>query len=189
MLVAPAEDLTVTEVYDLNRYGEIMLAQGGRLVTPTEAAEPGPAASAVAEENTRRSLLLDDGRTANLSTTGQAPPHLTVDDPVRVGDTAQLEPVVLSYGFDAWRLEPADGTAEGTTFAPTNPRPAGRDEVGGDLRIADFNVLNYFVDFPSDYGDQARGATNAAELAEQQAKEVTAITALNADVITLHEIE
>lgn len=189
MLVAPASDLTVSEVYNLNRYGEITLAQGGRLITPTETVDPGPAAAAAMQANAERSLLLDDGRTANLSTSGEAPPYLTVDDPVRVGDTAQLEPVVLSYGFDAWRLEPADGTPEGTTFAATNARPAAPGAVGGDLRIADFNVLNYFVDFPSEFGDRARGASDAAELAQQQAKEVTAITALDADIITLHEIE
>jgi predicted extracellular nuclease len=50
-------------------------------------------------------------------------------------------------------------------------------------------VLNYFVDFPGEYGDDARGAANAAELTEQQAKILTAITALDADVLTLHEIE
>ena len=189
MLVAPTAPLTVTEVYNLNRYGEISLAQGGRLITPTETAEPGAEAKAAAAANAARTVLFDDGRTTNLSTAGEAPPFLTLDDPVRVGDTAQLEPVVLSYAFNAWRLEPADGTAAGTTFAATNPRPATPAAVGGDLRIADFNVLNYFVDFPSDFGDKARGATNADELAEQQAKIVTAITALDADVITLHEIE
>jgi 5'-nucleotidase len=188
MLVAPDAELTVTELYNLNRYGEMMLASGGRLVTPTEVAEPGDAGAAVAAENARRSIVFDDGRTANLLKAGEAPPYLTVDDPVRVGDTAVLEPVVLSYGFGAWRLQPADGTAEGTTFTPTNPRPAAPDEVGGDLRIADFNVLNYFVDFPSQY-PSARGAKDAEELAEQQAKIVTAITAMDADVITLHEIE
>jgi 5'-nucleotidase len=189
MLVAPGEDLTVTEVYDLNRYGEIELAQGGRLITPTEEVPPGPQATAQAASNSARSVLFDDGSRANLSTSGQAPPFLTVDGPVRVGDTAHLEPVVLSYGFDSWLLEPADGTAEGTTFAATNPRPAAPEAVGGDLRIADFNVLNYFVDFPAQFGDDARGAANADELAEQQTKIVNALKALDVDVITLHEIE
>jgi 5'-nucleotidase len=190
MLVAPASNLTVTEVFNLNRFGEIVLAAGGRLISPTEAAEPGPASAQVAADNAARSIVLDDGRTTNYSTgTAQAPPYLTIDDPVRVGDTAQLQPQVLSYGFSLWRLQPADGTADGNSFAATNPRPAAPAAVGGDLRIADFNVLNYFVDFPAQFGDDARGATNAEELAEQQAKIVTAITALDADVITLHEIE
>jgi 5'-nucleotidase len=189
MLVAPAEALSVTELFDLNRFGEIQLAQGGRLITPTEEVPPGPQATAQVAANAARSVLLDDGLTANLSTSNQPPPFLEVNDPVRVGDTAHLEPVVLSYGFGSWLLEPADGTAAGTTFEATNPRPEAPAEVGGDLRIADFNVLNYFVDFPSEFGDDARGAANADELAEQQAKIVNAITALHADVITLHEIE
>jgi 5'-nucleotidase len=191
MLVAPSSALTVTEVFNLNRYGEILLAAGGRLISPTEAAEPGAASTQVAVDNAARSIVLDDGRTTSFSTANPplAPPYLTLTDPVRVGDTAQLQPQVLSYAFDLWRLEPADGTADGNTFAATHPRPAAPAAVGGDLRIADFNVLNYFVDFPSQFGDNARGATDADELAEQQAKIVTAITSLNADLITLHEIE
>jgi 5'-nucleotidase len=191
MLVIPSSPLTVTEVFNLNRYGEIMLAAGGRLLSPTEAADTGGPSAKVAAENAARSIVLDDGSTANYSTAKPpaAPPYLTLDDPVRVGDTAQLQPQVLSYGFGLWRLQPADGTVDGNTFDATNPRPAAPAEVGGDLRIADFNVLNYFVDFPSQFGDNARGATDADELAEQQAKEVTAITTLDADVITLHEIE
>jgi 5'-nucleotidase len=96
---------------------------------------------------------------------------------------------VLTYSFGEFALEPADGTAAGNEFPAANPRPTTAPAVGGDLTISDFNVLNYFVDFPSEFGDEARGAANAEELAEQQAKIVTAITALDADVLTLHEIE
>jgi 5'-nucleotidase len=192
MLVAPTEPLTVTEVFNLTNYGELLLSQGGRLISPTEAADPGPASQSVAEQNELRSIILDDGRSTDLSPFGKPllePPYLEVEDPIRVGDTAVLEPVVLHYAFGAWRLQPADGSAVGSTFDATNPRPAAPAAVGGDLRIADFNVLNYFVDFPSEFGDDARGAADAAELAQQQAKIVTAITTLDADVITLHEIE
>jgi len=189
MYVAPAGTLTVTEVYELNRYGQVQLAQGGRTVTPTEEAEPGPAAIALQASNAARSILLDDGRTTNLSTAGEAPPYLTIDDPVRVGDTATLQPQVLTYSFGEFVLEPADGTAEGNTFPATNPRPAAPAAVGGDLRIGDFNVLNYFVDFPAQFGDSARGADDAAELAQQQAKIVNALATMDADVLTLHEIE
>jgi 5'-nucleotidase len=191
MFVAPTSALTVTEVFSLDTFGEIQLAQGGRLITPTEAAEPGPAAATVAAENARRSIVLDDGVSAQLNTQTPpaAPPYLAVAAPIRVGDTAVLEPVVLSQRLASYRFEPADGTAEGMTFTATNPRPAAPEAVGGDVRIADFNVLNYFVDFPSEFGDDARGATDAEQLAQQQAKIVNALTALDADVITLHEIE
>ncbi|MGZ4658976.1 MAG: ExeM/NucH family extracellular endonuclease [Blastococcus sp.] len=187
MLVTPATDLTVTEVYNLDYYGEVMLASGGRLITPTEIADPGQDAARVAAENKARSIVHDDGQTAVL--TGQAPPYLAAGDPVRVGDTARLQPVVLSQGHGAYRLEPADGTSDGTTFDATNPRPAAPAAVGGDLRIADFNVLNYFIDFPTATDNRPRGATNAAELTEQRTKIINAITTLNPDIATLHEIE
>ena len=61
---------------------------------------------------------------------------------------------MLGYGFDQWRLQPADGTADGT-FAPQNTRPAAPDEVGGDVQVGAFNVLNYFLTFG---GDGGRGA-------------------------------
>ena len=192
MLVAPADTLTVTDVYPLDSYGEVQVAVGGRLVTPTEAAEPGADAIAVAAANAARSILVDDGSTTNhapFDGPHTAPPYLTLDDPVRVGDTAVLQPQVLTDRFGDFLLEPADGTAEGNSFPATNPRPATPDPVGGDLRIGDFNVLNYFVDFPAQFGDDARGAEDAAELAEQQAKIVDALATMDADVFTLHEIE
>ena len=110
---------------------------------------------------------------------------IVFDDPVRVGDTAHIEPVVLGQDGATYVLQPADGTAEGSTFDATNPRPVAPAEVGGDLKIADFNVLNYFVTF----GGQSRGAANADELGEQQTKIVNALKTLDADIITLHEIE
>ena len=189
MLVAPTEPLTVTELFALNTFGEVRLSQGGRLVTPTEAAETGAAAEAVAAGNDARSIVLDDGSSRNLaprgSTTPATPPYLTSTDPVRIGDTAVLEPVVLGYGFDAYRLQPADGTADGTTFGADNPRPTAPPVVGGDIRVADFNVLNYFVTF----GGASRGAPTPAEFEQQEAKIVAALAAMDADVIALHEIE
>ena len=188
MLVEPTESLTVTEVFNLSNFGELVLAQGGRLISPTEAAEPGPASTAVAQQNELRSIVLDDGRTADLSPENAPllqPPYLTLNDPVRVGDTAVLEPVVLHQGFGAYRLQPSDGTADGMTFTATNPRPEAPATVGGDLTIADFNVLNYFVTF----GPTSRGAPNEAEKEQQEAKIVSAMLDMDADIFTLHEIE
>jgi 5'-nucleotidase len=189
MLVTPGPALTVSDVFELDYYGEITLSSGGRLLTPTEAADTGAPAEAVASDNALRSITLDDGSTATLAGPPRQPsPYLTVDDPVRVGDTARLQPEVLSYAHGLWLLEPADGTWQGTDFAATSPRPEDPPTVNGNLRIADFNVLNYFVDFPSEFPD-ARGAKDAAQLQKQQDKIVNAIAALNPDVATLHEIE
>ena len=111
---------------------------------------------------------------------------------LRVGDSVEsFGPAVLSYSFDEWRLQPttpvdADTPEAGrTTFKATNPRTAAPENVGGDVRVASFNVLNYFVHF----GGEARGAADEAGLARQEAKIVAAITALGADVVALEEIE
>jgi len=184
MLVRPVDTLTVSEVFDLTSFGELTLSEGGLLVQPTELARPGPEAQAVAADNTLRRIVLDDGVSARVTVNTR--PYLSPTTPVRVGDElAFVSPLVLGYGFDQWRLQPADGTAAGT-FAPQDTRPAAPDAVGGDVQVGAFNVLNYFVTLT---GPDARGATTPAAFERQAAKIVTAIGALDADVVTLMEIE
>ncbi|AGZ46679.1 putative 5'-nucleotidase [Actinoplanes friuliensis DSM 7358] len=194
MLVAPVGAYSVSDVFNTNRFGEVVLAAGNAPArVPTDVARPGTdAAAQVKAANKLGRILLDDGRTTNLSSAGLAPPYLSKDDPVRVGDTVEaFAPSVLGFGFSEWRLQPtlpvaADTPATGrTTFKDTNPRTPGPADVGGDIRLASFNVLNYFVHF----GGEARGATTPEALAKQQAKIVSAITALDADVVALMEIE
>jgi predicted extracellular nuclease len=184
MLVEPVDALTVSEVFDLTSFGELTLSEGGLLVQPTELARPGTAAEAIAAENTLRRIVLDDGLSSRVNVNTR--PYLSPTTPVRVGDELDFtSPLVLGYGFNQWRLQPADGTAA-ETFAPQNTRPAAPDPVGGDVQVGAFNVLNYFVTLS---GADARGATSPAEFEEQAAKIVTAIGALDADVVTLMEIE
>ncbi|MFL6124371.1 ExeM/NucH family extracellular endonuclease [Actinophytocola sp.] len=194
MLVAPVGDYTVSEVFNTNRYGEVVLAAGDRAApTPTDLFRPGsPEALNQANANKLGRLLLDDGSTTNLSTAGQLPPYVYPDAPLRVGDQVEaFAPTVLSYGFDEWRLQPTTPVTattpapQRTTFKSTNPRTPAPEDVGGDIRLASFNVLNYFVHF----GGDARGAADEAGLAKQETKIVSAISALGADVVALEEIE
>ena len=76
-------------------------------------------------------------------------------------------------------------------YQATNPRPASPQlKPARALRVASFNVLNFFNGasqtpaFPT-----KRGASNAQELARQQAKTIAALAALDADVIGLLEVE
>ena len=185
VLVAPADTLTVSEVFDLTTFGELTLSEGGVLVQPTELARPGTAeAEALATANALRSIVLDDAVSTRVSVTSR--PYLSPTTPVRVGDRlAFTAPLVLGEGFGAYRLQPADGSAAGT-FAPQDTRSAAPEEVGGDVQLATFNVLNYFLTWT---GTNARGARSAAQFERQAAKEVEAITALDADVVALLEIE
>jgi predicted extracellular nuclease len=106
---------------------------------------------------------------------------------LRSGDTVANLSGILSYGFSQYRLLP---TAT-PNFEHTNPRPSVPTEVAGtNLKVASFNVLNFFNGngvgggFPT-----ARGADTAIEFSRQKAKIVNAIVGLNADVVGLTEIE
>ena len=68
--------------------------------------------------------------------------------------------------------------------------------MGGTLKVATFNVLNYFTTLDGSgpicgpLSDQdCRGADNAGEFTRQRDKIITAITAIDADVVGLMEIE
>jgi 5'-nucleotidase len=195
MLVDPQGSYVVSSTHEVDRYGTVWLATGTTLpVKSTELARPGTAADEIAAENDDRTLLLDDGK--NNQVTGATQPYLTAGDPVRVGDGVELGDLtyVLHYGFNRWRLQPTtpiDATTPAdakASFPEANPRPASPVDVGGDLKVAAFNVLNYFTTFSNDDAD-ARGARNATQFAIQRAKIVAAINALGADVVALQEIE
>lgn len=58
--------------------------------------------------------------------------------------------------------------------------------MDGDLKVASFNVLNYFTTLT---GPDARGANDPEEFQRQEEKIVTALTEIDADVFGLIEIE
>lgn len=176
------QPLAATETRLADDFGEIRLSAGGALANPTDRVEPGAASRALALENDLRQVLLDDARDGSR----QEPiAYVAPDDTIRRGDTVTGLTGVLGYGFNAWRVQP---TAD-VTFAAVNPRPAAPDDVGGDLRLASFNVLNYFTTLTNEDAGFARGADDEASFALQEAKIVAAITALDADVVALQEIE
>ncbi|MGY4858278.1 ExeM/NucH family extracellular endonuclease [Cryobacterium sp. AP23] len=218
MLIAPTGDFTVTNNYTTNQYGEIGLASGTTpLVGATVTARPGTAEyTAALEANAARAVTLDDGATTNyLSAANQAKPvpYVSTTAPVRIGAAVTFTtPVILDYRNNAWKFQPTTelvpanaATVQPATFA--NTRTDAPRAVGGDIRLASFNVLNYFsttgdevagCTFYTDRagapitvnsGCDARGAANQANLDRQQAKIVAAINALDAHVISLEEIE
>ncbi|MFJ4027179.1 ExeM/NucH family extracellular endonuclease [Paenarthrobacter sp. NPDC089989] len=219
MLVSPQGTFTVTDNYSLNQYGEIGLAAGtSPLVQPTAVAAYGsPEYAAVVADNAMRGIKLDDGASTNFlkdaTTKAQQLPYLTTTDPVRVGSPATFRTdVILGYGNNSWKFQPLTAltpensdSVQPATF--TASRPEGPADVGGTLKLASFNVLNYFPTtgdqlsgcvFYTDRagnpitvkeGCNARGAANAENLQRQQDKIVAAITKSGADVVSLEEIE
>ncbi len=231
-LFAPTGSYTVTDVYDgspapstsSSFFGEIGLAAHSdtALVQPTElfdAQTEGAKIAARTAYNDAHRVILDDGSSTNYSSaTGSPFPWFTADHYVRNGAAVTFdEPVVLTYANSTWKIQPSGGQVVG---APTGQvtfsqdRPAAPEEVGGDLRLATFNVLNYFPTTGAEYvasglgtctfyndragnpitnrscnPDGPRGAANAANLERQQDKIVHAINGLDAAVVSLEEIE
>ena len=195
MLVRPTGAYYVSSFHEADRYGSLWLAAGAVPVKHTETTRPGPDADAIAAANDAATILLDDGK-SNQTTTTLMQPYLPAGDPVRTGDLVEFGSLtyVLHYGFDRWRLQPTtpiDSTTSDAlepTFADTNPRPTAPGEVGGDLQVASFNVLNYFTTLTTEDAD-ARGARSPEQFAAQKGKIVAAITALGAEVVALQEME
>ncbi len=221
MLLAPQGDFTITYNFATNTFAEIGLASGATaLPQPSDVARPGsPEFDTVVADNARRLVTVDDGASVNYTRGGQNDPvpWLRADNEVRAGaPVGFVDPVVLDFRNSAWKLQPTQqllsGAAEPITIGDT--RPAAPEEVGGDLSIASFNVLNYFTltgeafeatnlgtctYFTDRLGEKVtnnrcdpdgpRGAADDANLERQQAKIVSAINTLDADVVSLEEIE
>ncbi|MCK5892329.1 ExeM/NucH family extracellular endonuclease, partial [Aeromicrobium sp.] len=224
MLVELDGDFTVTNNYETHTFGEIGLAAGTEpLNQPTDVVAPGtPEYTQMVEENAALAVTLDDGSSANFAGGAKdvAQTWLTADTEIRVGAAVTLtDPLVLDYRFDTWRVQPtsaltADGPKpavieDGLRTAESKP-----EDVGGEVQLASFNVLNYFSTTGEEfvasglgsctyYRDRTgapvnanrcapngpRGAANDENLERQQVKIVTAINTLGADVVGLAEIE
>jgi predicted extracellular nuclease len=192
MRIGIAQTLTATETFTLGRFGEVDLSVNGRLRNPTNVVAPGAPALALQDLNNRSRILLDDGdNRQNIDPTLYPQGGLSFLNTLRIGDTLPSLTGVLDQRFGDYRVQPV-GTIE---FSHDNARPPAPASVGGTTRVAAFNVLNYFngngtgVDGAAGGFPTPRGANNLTEFNRQRAKEITAITALNADVIGLMELE
>ncbi len=271
-LYQPTDPFTVTDGYDgspwadsgSSNFGEIGLAANSTkplylsvdLVNPRDDLAAFNANEAF---NEAHAITLSDAQSGTASTSA-AFPWMTKDHTVRVGAAVTFpEPVVLDYRNSAWNLQPihpvtAGDTGEGKVSIEQD-RPAAPDDVlgtTGNVKIATFNMLNYFVhdaqswaSLPDDaaghdrhctYYTERSGSTapgnrvtantcswtdtrgvvppaspvvdgglgprgaaqkcNCADLSDpnadferQQAKEILAINTMDADVMSLEEVE
>ncbi|RQS69500.1 endonuclease [Burkholderia sp. Bp8963] len=191
MLVRLPQTLTVSDTYELGRYGSIVLSNG-RLRTPTHVVTPAQA-TVQADANARNRIVLDDGSyKQNPATVRYPPPALSAANTLRAGYTVRGVEGVLEMRYNAWRLQPVPGKAAPTFDAAANPRTdAPARHADADIRVASFNVQNYFNGDGRGGGFDApdnRGAKTPAEFARQEPKIVAALRAMRADVIGLMEI-
>jgi hypothetical protein len=208
MLVRITSPMTASQNFFQGRYGQVSLSAEGRLTKPTNIYRPSSAeAMLLADENARRRITLDDGSSA------QNPnpiPFIGQDNTLRAGDVAQTITGVIDHGLiTASSTGPRDYKIHPTitpVFSRDNARTATPLPVGGNIKVASFNVLNYFTTFVngntasgqtgqgcslgnSVTASNCRGANNLAEFVRQRDKIVAALAAINADAVGLMEIQ
>ena len=193
--------LTVTDNYGLKQRGELTVSVAGLTYQPTQFIDPNDdpatgsnstgasnlaAIRAYQAANDGKSLVLDDGSAAaNPTPTPYLDPRFRT---VRVGSTLASTGGILGYGSGRWRLQPLAGAAAPAirTVRPLTPPTFGPL----DLKLASFNVLNYFNGDGEGGGfPTARGAKTPADFARQRTKIILTIQQMNADVVGLTEIE
>lgn len=204
MRVVLPQPLVISEYFNYDRFGEVVLGlpQDGqsRLFTPTAAADPGPPAQALAADNALRRITLDDGSTtqnpAVLRHPGNGEPF-GLTNRFRGGDTVTGVTGVVDETFGVYRIQP---TAP-ASYTATNPRSDGPPAVGGSVKVAGLNLLNYFLTLDDGTvagricgparNQECRGADadQPAELDRQRAKILAAVGGLDADVVGLLELE
>jgi hypothetical protein len=181
MRVTFPQALVIAEYFNFDRYGEIVLTSE-RHLTPTAEFEPGSVeVSQAAAKYLLDSITLDDGRDSQNPDPAIHPNGeiFDLDNLFRGGDTVQNVTGIMDYDFGLYRIQPT----QGADYSAANPRPDQPDDTGGNVKVASFNVLNYFITFGE------RGADNEEEFERQKDKIVAALAAIDADVVGLIEIE
>lgn len=208
MLVTLPQAMSVTEHFQLGRFGQVTLSQGGRLEQPTNVAAPGAEAAAVQTANDRRKIILDDtsqAQNVDPIVFGRGGQPLSAANTLRGGDTVTDLTGVLNYTWggnasspNAYRIRPVT-PASTVDFQPTNLRPQASPAVGGDTRVVGMNLLNFFNTLDSKANNckggtigapmDCRGANTAAEFERQWQKTVAAVSGTEADVVAFMEME
>lgn len=223
MLIAPQGEWTVTDNYGLlhgeldNVGGVLGIVSGPEpLYTPTAVTSPGEEAEALARANAEALITLGHGGRSRWTDWAfenhLALPYLHADQTVRVGaGLTWQDAVVLEHRYDGWRFEPREfvpGDRDAEPVDIENTREAvALPEPAADLRLAGFNVLNYFPHtgemdpectsyFTDRFGDPtttrdctARGAYSGKLFDVQQNRIVNTILEMDADVVALQEVE
>ncbi|MCC6986379.1 MAG: ExeM/NucH family extracellular endonuclease [Anaerolineales bacterium] len=201
MRVTFPQALVISEYFNFDRFGEIVLTSE-RHLTPTAEFEPGsPEQQQAVQDFLLDKITLDDGRSVQNPDPALHPNGNVFDlsNLFRGGDTVANVTGVMDYAAGSYRIQPT----QGGDYANANPRQAAPDDVDGRLRIASMNTLNFFLTLDTTNSDSGPGpcggnqnldcrgadANQPLEFTRQRDKLLAALVGLNADVIGLNELE
>ena len=181
-----ANELTISGHYNYPRHGYFDVSSG-RLWTPTQIVMPGQDAKRQAEENQLNRLQVDD----NSNVVEPSPlPFSNLwhgkQNSLRSGANIASFSGIISQFNNAYRVQPT----EDLTLESSSKQPQLPEKANDSVRIASFNVLNFFNGNGSGQGfPTPRGADNTEQMKRQLQKIVAALTALDADIVGLMELE
>lgn len=184
MRVRFTDVLSVSEYFELARYGQVILYANGRPFQFTEDNPPSAAgfAAHLAALAGRRVILDDTDNRQNVSIDPPDDGTQRIYHPIangglstgtqgadffRGGDTVSNLTGVLHWSFagqtgtDAWRIRPTQATP--ASFTAVNTRPATAPNPTGLIRAASVNVLNFFTTI-----DTTSGTTGTCGAAQNQ---------------------
>ena len=194
MLVRFPQNLIISEYFNFDRLGEIVLSKPleglptDRHFSPTTYLSTNTAIDAELKRIALNRITLDDGRPS--ATSGNSPQNpdptrhpngqvFNLENRFRGGDQLSNTIGVLEQTFGKYRIHPT----QGADYKAVNLREDKPADVGGNIKVASFNVLNYFTTFGE------RGADDQVEFDRQKTKILSALQVINADVVGLIEIE
>ena len=206
MLVRLPQALVISEYFNYERFGEMVIALPldgeTRPFTATAIDEPSlPPPQPRTLANSLRRITLDDGLGIQNPNNVRHPNggNFALNNRFRGGDTVQNTVGVLGFDFGLYRIQPT-GPAD---YTSVNSRPDAPEDVGGSLRVAAMNTLNFFLtlDYPTGnpldnkcgplQNVECRGADadQPDEFSRQRVKLLEALKGLDADIIGLNELE
>ncbi len=183
MVVINSTNLVITGIRNYARFGEVVVASE-RLFTPTHLHLPGSAeAIALAQSNANNQLILDDLVNGSYNPVDNFGEFSPINSP-RTGSLVYPSEFVMDYAFGNYRIRPTGSIDYMLETRPSAP------QVNGNVKVASFNVLNLFNGDGTGEGfPTSRGADTFTEYQLQLDKIVQAISALDASVVGLMEIE
>lgn len=200
MRVRFPQELTVSGNFTLGRFGEVVLSSGGRLINPSNAIDlnDNPASgtstsgtsnvaaiTAAIAANAVNQITLDDATSAQNP--DPTPYGVTAANTLRAGSTISGVVGIVSQIAQGYRVlsDPSSPPTFNRAARPLTP-----PNVGGQIKAAGFNVLNYFNGDGTGGGfPTSRGASTAAEFNRQRDKTIAAIDQLGADIVGVIEME
>ena len=195
--LVPESSLVVTRNFSFDYDGKrnnLVLSYGAPLIKSTQKfAALSEEASQWALRNRQNQLVVETDAKTPDGVLPWYPAFNAEDGYLRIGDKLNGLEGALGYSYNLFRLVASN------RIDSSDIDHSGWDRVetpelaeAGDLRVASFNVLNFFttvVGGDANPTGSNRGALTVSEFEKQRTKIVSAITRLNADVVGLMEIE